>query len=163
METDEMPEKTASDKTVGFPQSGGCQCGAVRYEITRPPRVVYTCHCTECQTQSGSAFAMAAVIPQENFRITQGHPKMYVRQTSPTKAMECWFCAECGTRLYHVPGGAAAYPNCNIKPGTLDDSSWLVPTVHFWTRSAQPWVTFPQGVTCYETQPPTLGWVPPAT
>ena len=48
---------------MNFPQSGGCQCGTVRYEITGPPTTVYACHCTECQTQSGSAFAMAAVIP----------------------------------------------------------------------------------------------------
>ena len=60
-----------------FPQSGGCQCGSVRYEITGPPTVVYACHCTECQKQSGSAFAMAAVIPQENFRITKGAPAMF--------------------------------------------------------------------------------------
>ncbi len=157
-----MPTKAAPDKTVSFPQAGGCQCGAVRYEITGSPRIVYTCHCTECQTQSGSAFAMAAVIPQENFRIIRGDPKMYLRQTSPAKAMQCWFCPDCGTRLYHMPGGAA-YPNRNIKPGTLDDSSWLAPAIHFWTRSAQPWVTFPEGVTVYETQPETLGWtLPPA-
>jgi hypothetical protein len=145
-----------------FPQSGGCQCGAVRYEISGPPRVVYACHCTECQRQSGAAFAMAAVIPQEHFRILRGAPKMFVRRTSPTKTMECWFCAACGTRLYHRPGGAD-YPNYNIKPGTLDDTSWLGPTIHFWTRSAQPWVVIPEGATSYETQPPTLGWTGPAS
>jgi hypothetical protein len=57
-----------------FPQSGGCQCGGVRYEISGPPKVVYACHCTECQRQSGAAFAMATVIPKENFRITKGEP-----------------------------------------------------------------------------------------
>ena len=105
-----------------FPQTGGCQCGASRYEISGPPAAVYACHCTECQKQSGSAFAMAAVIPQAHFRITKGTPKMYARQTSPSKTMECWFCGDCGTRLFHVPGGAS-YPNRNIKPGTLDDTS----------------------------------------
>ena len=92
---------------MSFPQSGGCQCGAVRYEISGPPVVVYACHCTECQRQSGSAFAMAAVIPQEHFRITKGSPKMFARKTGPAKTMECWFCPDCGTRLYHMPGGAA--------------------------------------------------------
>lgn len=145
-----------------FPQTGGCQCGAVRYEITAPPTTVYACHCTECQTQSGSAFAMAAVIPQAHFRLTKGAPKMFPRQTSPSKIMECWFCGDCGTRLYHVPGGAS-YPNRNIKPGTLDDASWLVPTTHFWTRSAQPWVAIQDGAVRHETQPDSLGWVPPAT
>jgi hypothetical protein len=65
---------------------------------------------------------MAAVIPQGHFRITKGEPKMFARRTSPVKTMKCWFCPDCGTRLYHVPGGAA-YPNRNDKPGTLDDTS----------------------------------------
>src|SRR5271167_2502735 len=69
-------------QTMKFPQSGGCQCGAIRYEITGPPAAVYACHCTECQRQSGSAFAMAAVIPQAHFRIVAGQPKMFARQTS---------------------------------------------------------------------------------
>ena len=145
---------------MGFPQTGGCQCGAVRYEITGPPVTVYACHCTECQTQSGSAFAMAAVIPRESFRITKGEPAMFARQTSPSKTMECWFCSACGTRLYHVPGGSS-YANRNVKPGTLDDSSWLVPTIHFWTRSAQKWVPIPEDAVRYDTQPDSLPWVTP--
>jgi hypothetical protein len=145
---------------MGFPQTGGCQCGAIRYEITRPPVTVYACHCTECQTQSGSAFAMAAVIPGESFRITKGSPAMFARAVNPAKTMECWFCAACGTRLYHMPGGTS-YPNRNVKPGTLDDTSWLVPAIHFWTRSAQQWVAIPDGATRDETQPETLGWVTP--
>jgi hypothetical protein len=144
-----------------FPQSGGCQCGAVRYEISGPPTVVYACHCTECQRQSGAAFAMAAVIPQEAFRITKGEPKMFTRRTGPEKIMECCFCANCGIRLFHAPGGPG-YPNRNIKPGTLDDTSWLIPTIHFWTRSAQSWVRIPEGVTRYETQPSKLHWVAPS-
>lgn len=145
-----------------FPQSGGCQCGSVRYEITGPPTVVYACHCTECQKQSGSAFAMAAVIPQENFRITKGAPAMFSRATSRSKTMECWFCPDCGTRLYHMPG-ASAYPNRNVKPGTLDDATWLRPAIHFWTRSAQKWVTIPEDAMRHETQPESLSWVPPAS
>jgi hypothetical protein len=102
---------------------------------------------------------MAAVIPQEHFRLTKGAPRMFARQTGPAKVMECWFCQDCGTRLYHMPGGAA-YPNRNIKPGTLDDSSWVVPTHHFWTRGARQWVVIPEHATRHETQPDTLGWDP---
>ncbi len=98
---------------------------------------------------------MAAVIPQEHFRITRGTPKMYARQTSPSKTMECWFCSDCETRLYHVPGGAA-YANRNIKPGTLDGTSWLMPTIHFWTRSAQKWVHIPDGARRATTLSPRL-------
>jgi hypothetical protein len=76
------------------------------------------------------------------------------------KPWNAGFCPACGTRLYNVPG-AAAYPNRNIKPGTLDHTSWLAPAIHFWTRSAQPWVTIPATATRYETQPSTLGWIEP--
>jgi hypothetical protein len=105
---------------------------------------------------------MAAVIPQESFRVIKGSPRMFARQTSPTKTMECWFCPDCGTRLYHMPGGTD-YPNRNVKPGTLDDTSWLTPAIHFWTRSAQPWVVIPPDATKYETQPETLAWTSPRT
>jgi len=145
---------------MAFSKMGGCQCGAIRYEISAPPITVYTCHCTECQRQSGSAFAMAAVIPGAHFHITRGSPARFTRNTGAGRTMECWFCADCGTRLYHQPGGAS-YPNRNLKPGTLDDTSWLAPSIHFWTRSAQPWVQIPAGATRYETQPDTLAWVPP--
>jgi hypothetical protein len=103
---------------------------------------------------------MAAVIPGASFRLTRGEPRMFARRTSPVKTMECWFCPDCGTRLFHVPGGAT-YTNRNIKPGTLDDTSWLVPSIHFWTRSAQPWVQIPNTATRYETQPEALGWATP--
>jgi hypothetical protein len=98
---------------------------------------------------------MSAVIPQEHFRITRGEPKMFPRRTSQTKVMECWFCPDCGTRLYHMPGEAKR----NVKPGALDDTSWLKPTIHFWTRSAQTWVDIPDGDTRYETQPSSLPWI----
>jgi hypothetical protein len=147
---------------VNVPATGGCQCGAVRYEITGPPITVYACHCTECQTQSGSAFAMAAVIPKQSFRVTKGTPKMSARKSSPTMTIEGWFCSDCGTRLWHMPGGAD-YPNRNVKPGTLDDTSSLTPATHFWTRSAQPWVVIPEDAVRHETQPEALPWMPPAT
>ena len=73
------------------------------------------------------------------------------------------FAVSFGTAWSHIhaPGGPG-YPNRNIKPGTLDDTSWLIPTIHFWTRSAQSWVRIPEGVTRYETQPSKLHWVAPS-
>ncbi len=61
------------------PFDGGCQCGAVRYRITSEAVVVYACHCTICQTQSGSAFAMAMRVPAEDFHLTKGGLKSFDR------------------------------------------------------------------------------------
>jgi hypothetical protein len=58
-----------------LPQTGGCQCGALRYEITEAPRMVYSCHCTDCQRLTSSAFSMAVVVAAEAFRLTIGEPR----------------------------------------------------------------------------------------
>jgi len=64
-------------------------------------------------------------------------------------------CAECGTWACNgaKPGTAPAGTVFALRAGTLDDTSWLRPTVHFWTRSAQPWIILPEGDTRFETQP----------
>ena len=63
-----MTRKTA------LPQSGGCCCGAVRYELSAPPLAVYNCHCTNCQKITGSAFTVAATIPESALAFKKGRP-----------------------------------------------------------------------------------------
>ncbi len=58
-----------------LPQTGGCQCGKLRYEITEAPRLVYTCHCTDCQRMTSSAFSMGLVIADRAFRLTAFQPQ----------------------------------------------------------------------------------------
>ena len=144
-----------------LPQTGGCLCGAIRYEITQPPLVTYTCHCTVCQRLTGSAFSSALVVPAEACRF-RGRAAVLPahRRQRP--------CGDpvglCGVRHLALqrreartapPGTFVA-----VRAGTLDDTSWLRPTAHFWTRSAQPWVTLPEGDTRFETQPADgLAWL----
>lgn len=93
-------------------------------------------------------------VPRDAFTITRGTPKTWRTVTDSGREKICNFCADCGTRLYHEPArNKSIY---NIKPGTLDDTSWLAPAGHLWTQSAQPWVAIPDGgdVLSYETQPP---------
>lgn len=64
-------------------------------------------------------------VPREALIILQGHPKQYQRSSESGREVSCWFCGECGTRLFHNP---ARNPKItNLKPGTLDDTSWLKP------------------------------------
>jgi len=131
--------------------AGGCQCGTIRYEFTGEPVQQVACHCTECQHQSGSAFGMTLVVNADDFRITQGKLKHY-HSTSTTGRQELGaFCPECGNRIYHQPEWRKG--RISIKPGTLDDTSWLKPHVHLWTRSKQPWVIIPADAEAHETQP----------
>jgi len=138
---------------VPLPLLGGCQCGACRYEITERPLTLYVCHCTECQRQSGSGFGMSMPVPRAGFTLTRGEPAEWARTADSGRTVNCAYCRDCGTRLFHAP---ARNPTAvNVKPGTLDSTGWLVPVGHLWTRSVQPWVTIPDGVVAFETQPAT--------
>jgi hypothetical protein len=130
---------------------GGCQCGALRYRIEGEPVALAVCHCSECQRGSGSAFGMSLVVPRGAFRMLAGEPKIWTRSSDSGRAVRCAFCAECGVRIYHQPERMP--DTLNVKPGTLDDRSWLAPSAHVWLRSKQPWVPIPDGVRRVDGQP----------
>ena len=138
-------------KTPSLPLTGGCSCGAIRYEIVSFPLLLYTCSCTECQTASGSAFALNTPVATDSFHIVEGVPKGWHR-TSPSGAKTTsWFCGDCGARIY---GSRESRPeSVNVRAGTLDDTGWLTPVAHMFTRSAQGWVQPAAGSECHESQP----------
>ena len=130
---------------------GGCQCGALRYRIEGEPLAVVACHCTECQRATGSAFGMSMVVPREAFQIVSGETRSFKRNAESGGSVECVFCPDCGTRITHKPSKMPA--TLNVKPGTLDDPSWLKPALHVWVGSKQPWTPIPDGVRCFEKNP----------
>lgn len=142
-----------SAKRPMLPMTGGCSCSAIRYAIASFPLLVYTCNCTDCQTRSGSAFAVNMPVTASDFCILKGEPKAW-RYSSPKGVpVISWFCGDCGARIYGERSGRAGV--VNVRAGTLDDTSWLVPAAHFFTRdtSALWWVQPVAGANCFETQP----------
>ena len=143
-----------------LPQTGGCQCGALRYKISEAPELVYTCHCTECQRLTGSAFSMALVVAGGAFHLDGTPPRPFFRTADSGRRVTRWVCPACGTWLCSGPKPDPSTRDAfRVRAGTLDDTSWLRPTVHFWTRSAQPWVVLPEGDQRFETQPEDLAWM----
>ena len=133
--------------------SGGCQCGKITYEISADPIMTYACHCTICQTQSGSAFGMAAVFDGSAISWSGIEPAHFTRP-GHSREFRCYFCPKCGTRLYHqwfTEDGD--YPFLSVKPGTLNDTSWFRPGCHVWTQSAQPWFQFSSEDVVFAEQP----------
>src|SRR5689334_20167359 len=86
-----------------LPQTGGCQCGALRYEISQPPKLVYTCHCTACQRLSGSAFGMGLLIPRKEFSLSDREPWPFERVAESGRTVMRWACPECGIWIYGGP------------------------------------------------------------
>jgi hypothetical protein len=144
-------------KAMQPPFDGGCECGSVRYRITGEAAIIYACHCTICQSQSGSAFGMAMRIPVEYFHLTKGTLKTFNRKGSEGNNFTNSFCPDCGTRIHHA--SARRPDQISLKPGTLDDTGSLVPSHHVWVRSRQPWVQIPQNAVIFETQPEDPSWL----
>ena len=136
----------------GLPRTGGCQCGAVRYELWDDPEAVYVCHCAECRRQSGSAFGVSVIMRAEAFRVTAGEPKLWSRNTDKGNRMDCWFCPDCGARLWHVSSG---YPSFrSVKGGTLDARIDLSAAVHLFTDGKLDGVELPAHALAFPGEPP---------
>ncbi|MDP6427732.1 MAG: GFA family protein [Rhodospirillales bacterium] len=133
------------------PYTGGCQCGAIRYEFSCEPLTVYTCHCTDCQKTAASAFGMSVRVKAENFTLTKGEPNSIDIVADSGRTKTGLFCGDCGTRVCNKPG--ANGPQVVVKAGTLDDPNWFRPIAHIWTRSAQGWFPFADGLPKFETAP----------
>ena len=80
-----------------LPQTGGCQCGKIRYEITEIPQSVYTCHCTDCQRLTSSAFSIGLVVAETAFRRSGAEPRSLQRTADSGRTNTRLVCPECGS------------------------------------------------------------------
>ncbi|KAI3319006.1 Mss4-like protein [Xylariaceae sp. AK1471] len=134
-----------------------CQCGRVAFPTptAAPPRVYY-CHCTECQKQSGSAFGTSVMFPAEGlFPLSselESKVKKYTRDTDKGGKMDCYFCTECGSRLFHriVGKDGTPGPTVSIKGGCIEGLDWTGGR-HIYVRSAV--MKIPDEWEAYETLP----------
>ncbi len=128
--------------------TGGCLCGAVRYESSEPPIRAGTCHCHMCQKSTGSAFMVMAGFPRTAFRITKGEPKLYRSSSIKDKS----FCADCGSLLFDqflVPTGSTGPDMIWVQVGTLDHPEAVSIGFHTGVESQLPWVHFDDGLPRY--------------
>ena len=130
---------------------GGCQCGAIRYELSGGPLQLYACHCTECRKQSASAFGISFIVPLTTLHVTQGQPKLWSRPTATGHTLDCTFCPECGSRLWHQRRGTADI--LSIKGGSLDEPIDLGQAIHIWTSSMLPGIILPEGSASFPGEP----------
>ncbi len=127
------------------PVTGGCLCGAIRYESREPPIKGVICHCRMCQKSTGSAFMVAVGFPRTTLQFTKGEPKLY--RSSPIK--DKGFCSNCGSLLfdqYLVRTGGSNPDKVWIQLGTLDHPEAVSITSHYGVESQLPWVHFDDGL-----------------
>ena len=129
--------------------TGSCHCGAITYEAEVDPGKVSVCHCTDCQRLTSSAFSLGMVVSDKAFRLMGVEPRPLQRTADSGRVNTRLVCPECGSWVCGTPREGVV----RVRAGTLDDTSWLRPTRHVWTRSKQPWITLPEGDQVFATQP----------
>lgn len=125
-----------------IPASGRCQCGICSYLVTAEPYVAYTCHCTECQKLTASAFLSCMHVPAESVNITSGSPRSRNRIADSGNELETWFCPSCGSTLFAANSSRPRVRTVHI--GTLDHPEEVALCAHIWVKRKLPWVTLPE-------------------
>jgi hypothetical protein len=114
--------------------------------------MVVACHCTTCQKNTGSAFSLNVAVPDNEIEINGDSLRVYEEHSDADgPPFYRSFCSRCGSP---IAGRGDAYPGLIfLKAGTLDDTTWLKPTLHIWCAEKQPWFTLEEGVSRFEHGP----------
>jgi len=127
---------------------GGCFCKKVRYRLTSAPMFVHCCHCLNCQSQTGSAFVLNALIETSRIELLSGEPMVTELRSGDGGPHDVYRCPDC---LVAVWSDYGRRPGLRfVRIGTLDDPKALSPDVHIFTRSKQPWIRLPEDVPAFE-------------
>ena len=119
---------------------GRCHCGYITFEGEADPAKAGVCHCTDCQTGTGSAFRVNIPVPGKSFKMLTGEPTIYVKTTADSGNPRAQaFCPTCGTPIYSTTPGPGPKDTYVVWIGTLRERDELAPRVQNWTRSAQDW------------------------
>ena len=118
---------------------GSCLCGFIQYEAEVDPQDVSVCHCTDCQTLSGSAFRVGVPIPEANFTLLAGAPKTFVKTAESGGKRAQVFCPDCGSALYSTSVGDG--PKIfRLRVTGSDQRHEFTPSSQGWCRSAHQWL-----------------------
>jgi len=121
---------------------GACTCGDIEYRLTSAPLFVHCCHCTWCQRESGSAFALNALIETDRLQRLHGEPIMVNTPSNSGKGQQVARCPRCHVALWsHYAGAGEAF--AFVRVGTLRQPDRLPPDIHIFTSTRLPWVSLP--------------------
>ncbi len=127
---------------------GGCTCRHVRYRIRSQPLFVHCCHCRWCQRETGSAFALNALLEADRVQLLAGEVEIVDTPSASGTGQRIARCPHCRVAVWsHYAGAGDAV--CFVRVGTLDEPDRLPPNIHIFTASKQPWVVLPAGTPAF--------------
>jgi len=125
---------------VSFLLTGGCNCGAVRYEVNAPFVSANYCHCTRCQRRTGTAASASARVEPGSFRVVEGEDRL--RAWVPESGAQKWFCGECGSALFSR--SPTEPEQVGVRLGTFDSDPGIRPSWRQFVAYAAPWEEIPE-------------------
>lgn len=131
--------------------SGGCACGAIRYEANAEPVVMLHCHCQDCQKASGGPFSSMVVVPRDAFTLLQGTPRYYDSPSEAGGRTHRGFCPDCGSPVVIKPDAGPQI--IALRTASLDDQSWFSQQIDVWTSDAHPWDKMDPALPKFEKYP----------
>jgi hypothetical protein len=131
---------------------GACSCGNIRIEGEADPDSVSVCHCTDCQSASGTAFRVSNPVSGATFKMT-GQPTIFIKTTAESGNPRVQaFCPTCGSPIYSTTPGEGQQAMYIVRVGILRQRDQLMPKRQIWWRSARDWVTGLDGIRKVEKQ-----------
>ena len=128
--------------------TGGCLCGAVRYQVEAlAGDVADYCHCGQCRKASGAPVTAWIQVAPARYAVTAGQAKAFRSSNRATR----WFCGDCGSPLYMTDDEGRSV---GVTLGTLDGPSAVTPTVHGWASAQVEWLDLTDDLPRYERDPP---------
>lgn len=127
-----------------FTAEGGCDCKTVRYRLTSRPLFVHACHCRWCQRESGSAFALNAMIEADRVLNLGAEPEVVTTPSDSGAGQKIARCPVCRIAVWSHYAGSGPVVKF-VRVGTLDNPDLLPPDIHIFTASKQPWLVLPPG------------------
>jgi hypothetical protein len=137
------------------PFTGGCVCGALRYECTAEPIMMLKCHCRDCQHITGSGFAAAVLVPAAAFRLTRGELRYHFTPSLAGGKHKRGFCAQCGSRITGGENPDEPEDFIGVLAGSMDDPSWFRPQMDIFVSDVQPWDQMDPAIPKFQQYPPT--------
>src|SRR6266496_2804891 len=137
-----------------IPFTGGCACGAIRYEGNAAPIMMLKCHCRDCQRLTGGGFAAALVMPAGALRLTRGQLRYNFTPSIARGKHKRGFCPECGSRITGAESEGEESQFVAVLAGSLDDPSWFQPQIDVFVSDAQPWDQMDPAIPKFEHYPP---------
>jgi hypothetical protein len=136
-------------KVAPMKVDGACHCGRITFRAEIDPGEVRICHCSDCQTFSGSAFRVSVTAKEGSFELLSGAPRVYIKTGDSGRKRAQGFCAECGTAIYSIAaedGSSHDTPTHDdpkrytLRVGSLRQGAALRPSAQYWCGSAVTWL-----------------------